>query len=94
MCGPQLHGKRLLMGRPRAGHARPLQCFPIVPYIPRKSKAPRRISGEQNYYTRFRFVRQTLSSSIRSSVPMSVNLAKCKNLQHFSPRILSYPSLG
>ena len=53
MCGPQLHGKRLLMGRPRAGHARPLQCFPIVPYIPRKSKAPRHISGEQNYYTRF-----------------------------------------
>ena len=81
MCGPQLHGGRPLIGRPRAGHARPLQCFPIVPYIPHKSKAPRRISGEQSCYT-------------RSSVPMSVNLAKCKNLQRFSPRILSPPSLG
>ena len=31
---------------------------------------------------------------IINTVPMSVNLAKCKNLQHFSPRILSPPSLG
>ena len=46
MCGPQLHGGRPLISRPRAGHARPLQCFPIVPYIPHKSKAPRRISGD------------------------------------------------
>ena len=38
MCGPQLHVGRPLIGRPRAGHARPLQCFPIVPYIPHKSK--------------------------------------------------------
>ena len=27
-------------------------------------------------------------------VIINVNLAKCKNLQHFSPRILSPPSLG
>ena len=32
-------GGRPPIGRPRAGHARPLQCFPIVPYIPHKSKA-------------------------------------------------------
>ena len=30
--------KRVLWAKPRAGHARPLQCFPIVPYIPHKSK--------------------------------------------------------
>ena len=31
---------------------------------------------------------------IINTVPMSVNFAKCKNLQRFSPRILSPPSLG
>ena len=25
MCGPRVYGRRLLAGRPRAGHARPLQ---------------------------------------------------------------------
>ena len=37
----------MLTERPRAGHARPLQCFPIVPYIPRKSKAPAGSAGAE-----------------------------------------------
>ena len=51
----------------------------------------------ENRFTIYRFlycIYPYYADMIINTVPMSVNLAKCKNLQHFSPRILSPPSLG
>ena len=51
----------------------------------------------ENWFNIYRFlycIYPYYADVIINTVPMSVNLAKCKNLQHFSPRILSPPSLG